>query len=245
MGNVRGEGCERYLGISILELVLRRLREANFTADVAYPGQKYPLITDTVAAVHIEKVDRANMSVTVEVNIICPAAYGGTACEVEALRATEALRWAGAVCVQNSCTYEGISQVYIVSILATFTGITEENSCTLGPGFQVFINDNYQPFAVVFTGEEVQERTAEFVTAEPAPIGISQGAYYWNITLEEQMPAGSPETVEPAGAFELRVVTDAKTETYYHCRWTNIRREFSREGLRRIRKGIAMLREEN
>ena len=233
------------MGISILELVLRRLREARFTADVAYPGQKYPLINDTVAAVHIEKVDRANTTVTVEVNIICPAAHGGTACEVEALRATEALRWAGAVCVQNACTYDGISQVYIVSILATFTGITEEDSCTLGPGFQVFLNGNYQYFATGFSGEEVQERTAEFATAEPAPIGISQGAYYWNIALEELIPAGSPETVEPAGAFELKLVTDAKTETYYHCRWTSIRREFSREGLRKIRKGIAMLREEN
>lgn len=233
------------MGISILELVLRRLREANFTADVAYPGQKYPLITDTVAAVHIEKVDRANMTVTVEVDIICPASQGGTACEVEALRATEALRWSGAVCIQNGCSYDGISQVYIVSILATFTGITEADSCSLGPGFQVFINDNYQPFAVAFSGEEIQERTAEFVTAEPTSIGFSQGRYYWNITLEERIPAGSPETLEPAGAFELRLETDAKKETYYHCRWTSIRRDFSREGLHRIRKGIAMLREEH
>ena len=66
------------MGISILELVLRRLREAKFTADVAFPGQKFPQITKPVAAVHIEKVDRANMAVTVEVNIICPAAIGNT-----------------------------------------------------------------------------------------------------------------------------------------------------------------------
>lgn len=232
------------MGISILELVLRLLREANFTADVAFPGQKFPLITEPVAAVHIEKVDRANMTVTLEVNIICPAALGGTACEVEALRATEALRWSGAVCIQNGCTYDGVSQVYIVSILATFTGITEENKCSLGPGFQLFINNIYQPYAIAFTEEEVQERQAEFVTAEPAPIGFSQGSYYWNITLEELIPAGSPETVEPAGAFEVKLVTDAKTEYYYHCKWTSIKRAFSQEGLRRIRKGISMLREE-
>ena len=99
------------MGISILELVLRRLREENFQADVAYPGQKYPLITQPVAAVHIEKVDRANLTVTVEVNIICPAALGGTTCETEALRATEVLRWAGAVCVQNGCVFDGVSRV--------------------------------------------------------------------------------------------------------------------------------------
>ena len=139
------------MGISILDLVLRKLRGAGFTADVAYPGQKFPAISDAVAAVHIEKVDRANMTVTVEVNIICPAAQGGTTCEVEALRATEALRWAGAVCVQNGCTYDGVSQVYIVSVLATFTGITEESRCTLGPGFLVFINELQHPFAVSFS----------------------------------------------------------------------------------------------
>ena len=75
------------MGYSILELVLRRLRQAGFRADVAYPGQKYPQIGETVATAHIEKVDRANLTVTMEVSIISPAAAGGTACEVEALRA--------------------------------------------------------------------------------------------------------------------------------------------------------------
>ena len=131
------------MGYSILELVLRRLREANFTADVAFPGQKYPRIDKTVATVHIEKVDRANLTVTVEVNIICPASMGGTACEVEALRATEILRWTGAVCVQNGCSYDGVAQVYVVPVLATFTGVTEADSCAIGPGFKVYINEIY------------------------------------------------------------------------------------------------------
>ena len=193
---------------------------------------------------HIEKVDRSSLTVTVEVNIICPAAMGGTACEVEALRATEILRWAGAVCVQNGCTYDGVSQVYVVAIQATFTGITEADDCVIGPGFQVFLNDVYQPYAIGFAEEETPGYGAEYVMGESAPAGISQGSYLWQIQLEELIPGGSPETVEPAGAFEMKVVTDVKTEIYYHCRWTSVRREFTREGLRRIRKGIAMLREE-
>ncbi len=232
------------MGFSVLELVLRRLREENFTADVAYPGQKYPEISDTVAAVHIEKVDRSNLSVTVEVNIISPAALGGTACEVEALRATEVLRWAGAVCIQNGCTYDGISQVYVVAILATFTGVTGEDSFTQGPGFEVRIGGIYQPYAVSFASEEVQQLQTEFSMGETGPIGISQGGVYWKITLEELIPAGSPQTAEPTAAFTMTVTTDVKTETYSHCRFTSIRREHSREGLRRIRTGICMLRQE-
>ena len=56
------------MGISILELVLRRLRQAKFTADVAYPGQKFPEIKSTVAAASLfalaamnEAVDQASV----------------------------------------------------------------------------------------------------------------------------------------------------------------------------------------
>lgn len=231
------------MGISILEQVLRRLRNAEFQADVAYPGQKFPQITKTVAAVHIEKVDRANMTVTLEVNIISPASLGGTACELEALRATEVLQWDGAVCVQNGCSYDGSSQVYVVAVLATYTCVTEADSCTLGPGFDVYINDNYQPFAVSFAEEEIRDHNAEFAMGEPDSVGISLGSRLWHITLEELILPGSPEATEPTGAFELRIERAAGTETFYHCRWQSICREMNRSGLRRIRKGISMLRE--
>ena len=232
------------MGISILELVLMRLREENFKADVAYPGQKFPPITDTVATVHIEKVDRANLTVTVEVSIISPAALGGTACEVEALRATEALRWSGAVCVQNGCTYDGVSQVYVVSILATFTCITGDDDLVLGPGFRVYINDALQRYGIAFCAEEKLDRQAQYAMGETAPVGISLGNSIWEITLEELIPIGSPENLEPRGAFEVRVVPDVLTEEYYHCRWTSVRRELTSQGLRKIRRGIAMAREE-
>lgn len=231
------------MGISILEQVLRRLRNAEFQADVAYPGQKYPQITQTVAAVHIEKVDRANMTVTLEVNIISPASLGGTACELEALRATEVLQWDGAICVQNGCSYDGSAQVYVVAVLATYTCVTEADSCTLGPGFAVYVNDIYQPFAVAFSEEEVCGHTAEFEMGESSAMGISLGPREWSITLEERILPGSPETAEPKGAFSLRVERDAGTETYYHCRWLSVRREMSQAGLKRIRKGIAMTKE--
>lgn len=232
------------MGFSVLELVLRRLREEKFTADVAYPGQKFPAITNTVAAVHIEKVDRSSLTVTVEVSILCPAVMGGTACEVEALRATEILRWSGAVCVQNGCTYDGISQVYVVSILATFTGITGEDSFTQGPGFEVRIDGIYQPYAVAFASEEVQDRQAEYAMGETVPVGIGQGTCLWKITLEELIPAGSLQTAEPEDTFELQLTTDVKTETFCHCRFTSVKRQHTREGLRRIRTGISMLRQE-
>lgn len=225
-------------------MVLRRLREENFTADVAYPGQKFPRITEPVAAVHIEKVDRARQTVTLEVNIICPAAMGGTDCEVEALRATEVLRWCGAECIQNGCSYDGIAQVYVVPVLATFTGVTTAGGGSIGPGFQVYIDEELQPFVLSFSEEEVSGAGAEFAMGQSHAVGISGGAQLWTIQLEELIPTGSPEAEEVGSLFELELVTAQKTELYYYCRWTSIRREFTREGLRRIRKGISLQRVE-
>ena len=232
------------MGISILELVLRRLREENFIADVAFPGQKYPIIRETVAAVHIAKVDRANLTVTVEVTILCPAEAGGTFCEVEALRATEVLRWAGATCIQNGCQYDGLAQVYLVNILATFTCITEADDCVMGPGFRVFVKEILMPFAVSFEAEQVVDVEAQYVMGEDDPIGIRNGSRIWKIRLEELIPAGNLEVKDPEGVFQLRLESDTVTEAYYHCRWTSVRREFTRQGLRRIRTGISMFRQE-
>lgn len=232
------------MGISILELVLRRLREANFLADVAFPGQKYPVIKEPVAAVHIERVDRANLSVTVEVSIICPAELGGVYCEVEALRATEVLRWAGATCVQNGCEYDGLARVYVVSVLATFICITESDDCVMGPGFRVYVEEELAPFALSFEAEQVVDVEAQYSLGEDAPVRICNGSWVWKIRLEELIPAGNIESYHPESDFQLRLESDTVTETYSGCRWTSVRREFTRQGLKRIRSGIAMRRVE-
>ena len=176
------------MGISILELVLQMLRDVGFDASVAYPGQKYPVVSGAVAAVHIEKVDRADMTVTLEVNIICPAAMGGTQCEIEALKATERLRWLGAQCVQNGCRYDGISQVYVVPVLATFVGVTEAETCEIGPGFYVYVGGTLQGYAYCFSEEEVEDYQAEYTMGESGPAGISSGKRLWKIRIEDLIP---------------------------------------------------------
>ena len=232
------------MGYSILELVLRRLREDGFTADIAFPGQMFPQISDTVAAVHIEKVDRANLEVTVEISIICPASMGGTACEVKALRATEVLRWSGAVCVQNGCTYDGIAQVYVVSVLATFTGVTEAEDCTVWPGFYCYVDNQLHRFVTAFTSVQKTGAAPEYVIGEAVPIGTSIGAVGWEIQMEELIPVGSPEIASASEPCSIRIQTDQKTETYSGCRWITVSREYTKRGLHRISQGVAMGREE-
>ena len=232
------------MGYSILELVLRRLRQAGFRADVAFPGQHFPQIQDTVATVHIEKVDRANLTVTMGVSVISPASIGGTACEVEALRATEILRWAGAVCVQNGCTYDGVSQVYVVNVQATFVGTTEDDSCEIWPGFYCYMDGLYYRFVTGIRIEEQTGRRTEFVMGEPVPTGVSEGSHYWTIEVEELIPAGSGITREPPDSFTLKLSTENLSEEFTGCSFHTVYREYTKSGLRRVHKGIALGRKE-
>lgn len=229
------------MGISILEVVLQELRDGGFTADVAYPGQKYPPITGTVAAVHIAEVDRANMTVTVEVTVISPAALGGTVCETEALRATEILRWAGANCVQKGCDYDGMAQVYCVDILASFTCITEADDCAMGPGFDVYVDGTELEFVTAFSSELL--RTVEYCyeMGEDAPVGISTGRNRWEITIEEVIPAGSEEVDYSHYATEVTLEKcNGETDIFRSCLFTSVKRENTNAGMKRTWKGIAM-----
>ena len=231
------------MGYSILELVLRRLREEGFSAGVAYPGQVFPQITDTVAAVHIEKVDRSNLTVTIEITMVTPASLGGNRCELDALRVTEILRWSGAECVQNGCRYDGVAQVYMVSILATYTGVTEEDSCVIWPGFYCYVNDRYHRYAVDFQTEQTNALQPVYAVGQVQPAQILPGKTCWEIRLEELIPVGAEEAAEPEGEFTVKIISDLITETFTGCRWTSVQRQRNRQGLRRIRKGYAMNRE--
>ncbi len=234
------------MGISILELVLRRLREESFRADAAYPGQVYPVITEPIAAAHIREVDRASLTVTVEVDILSPLELGGTACELEALRATEILHWSGAKCIQSGCVYDGNIRGYRVTIQAVFDCVTEKADCVLGPGFLVYINELSVRHAVAFTGEKTTEYEAQYEIGETAPVGVREGRRLWKITLEELIPVGVAAEAQALELLELRLEKcDGKKETYYHCHWVSETRGYTREGLRRVRTGFAMDMEED
>ena len=101
------------------------------------------------------------------------------------------------------------------------------------------------PFAATgFTAVEETGAATEYVIGQAAPVDTSVGTAGWEIQLEEQIPVGSPEIASPSEPCVLKIITDQKTEIYSGCRWTQIRREFSKQGLRRIRKGVALQREE-
>lgn len=234
------------MGNVILEQVLTALKKGGFAAELAYPGRTMPRITGPVAAVHMKKVDSAALTSTVAVSILSPGELGGAACEEAALKALDLLCGCGAVCVQQVCVYDRVSQLYAVEISAAFTSVSqsEEESTPAGPGFSVAINGIYHGCAVAFRSEETRGYTAEYVTTEPLPVASGTGRVQWSLRLEEQIPVGTAEPVEPDPGFSLVVTTEKKVETYTGCQWTSVSREYEGQGLRRIRKGFALARKE-
>lgn len=231
------------MGSVILQQVLTALKNGGFAAELAYPGRKMPQIAGPVAAVHMAKVDSAALTCTISVTILSPGTLGGAACEAEALTAMELLLSCGAVCVQEGCVYDRVSQLYAVEIRATFTSVSQSEEST-GPGFSVAIDGARHGCAISFQSEETRGYTTEYVTTEPLPVASGTGMVQWSLYLEELIPMGTAEPAEPSPGFTLLVTTEERTETYSGCQWTSISREYNSQGLRRIRKGFALNREE-
>lgn len=223
--------------------MLRHLKDDGFTVCAAYPGQMFPQIKEPVAAVHIEQVDRAKLTVTLEVSLLYPGRLGGSACELEALRITESLRDTGAVCVQKGCTYDGASQLYTVPILATYTGVTETADCKIWPGFYCHLDTDWLQYAQSVTTERTTDVRIAYGGASAEALALSGGQSLWCLELVENIPVGEEEIPAPEGEFSLRIVTDPMTEVFTGCRWTSVRRQRSKEGLYRICKGYAGNRE--
>lgn len=228
------------MGNVILQQVLTALKNGGFAAELAYPGRKMPQIAGPVAAVHMARVDSAALTSTVSVTILSPGELGGAACEAEAMEAMELLLDCGAVCVQEGCVYDRVSQLYAVEIRAAFTGVSQLEEAT----FSVSIDGVRHGYAVGFQSEETRDYTVEYVTTDPMPMANGTGKVQWSLRLEEQIPVGTAEPAEPGPGFSLVVTTGEKTETYTGCQWTSVSREYSSQGLRRLRKGFALKREE-
>lgn len=230
------------MGLSILNKVLGLLEESGIQADVAYPGQRYPVIDKTRITVHIAGVDSAKYTTTMEVTIHCPASRGGTYCEETALRVLDALKRGGADCTQDRCQYDGIAKIYSVSIMAVFCS----SPINLGEpilDFSVHINGVQIPHINSFSAQHRKEYKLLYAMGEDMPVAFHSTDGVWEITLKGRFVEGMEEGGFPDEPFTLEFFSSIQKERYTDCRWTEENREFSVAGLMLTRKGLAGARE--
>lgn len=235
------------MGSVIAQKVVAALTEAGFPTERAYPGKPFPKLEGPVAAVGLKGVDSTTMTATVEVRLLSPGKLGGAACEEAALEALRVLWALGGACTQGACAYDRVSGTFSVAIEAKFTqpvtsGEDSEGETSVLSGFRVSIDEVSQPNAVSFRAKLATGAEAEYVSAQAEAVGSHGGALAWTIRLEEQIPPGVREPEDPEGEFVLTLADSTGIWEFAGCRWTAVTREYTSQGLHRVREGLALSR---
>ena len=217
------------MGQSIVDRTVSRLREGNFRAAAACPGEKVPALSDLAVAVALHEVDLGEKTAVLEVSVLAPSALGAQACQTAALAVGQLLQNDGASCIQDACEFDGLAGLFRVRILARYAGTAYSDDWTERAGFSVNLGDQTLSSLVSFTARRVAGED-----------GIS-GAV-WEFQLEEFF---RPEDTEPEDVeepFVLRMFRPLQTETFRACSWTEQQRVTEQTGTRQIRKGTAASR---
>ena len=122
------------MGNAVIDLALERLRAEGIAAGEAMPGRKAPVLTAPAAAVSVHGADWRKQTVTLSIRMLCPDALGLVRCQNEALRAGNILVRAGARCTLGKSSFDGLSRVHIVELLAVFTGNWRNGNFQLSTG---------------------------------------------------------------------------------------------------------------
>ena len=216
---------------TIVKQVIDTLRQADIRADEAYPGGRIPSLTGVAAAVRLGKVDRSVRTTTVQVVVMSPAREGGSLCETAALRAVEVLQEMGGTCVKDICRFDEMANVFYIDLDVTFFGTAREDGWSPGPGYAIFLGLQPLEYAVRFSA---QRSTGGDVTK------ISDAK--WEFVMEEHLPPGISEPLEPTEPFTVKVTRALGEESFTGCRWTSVSREETIRGVTQIRKGTANAR---
>lgn len=216
---------------TIVGNVIDALTAVSIRADEAYPGRRIPALTGPVAAVRLGKLDRSVRTTTVEVVVMSPATGGGTLCENTALRAVEAMQLMGGTCVKDVCKFDEMADVFYIDIKAEFFGTAKEGKWSAGPGYSINIGEQNLPYVVSFAAQRVMD-------GEDANLAAAQ----WTFTMEELLPPGTGEPVDPSEPFSLSVARALGDELFTGCRFTSQYREDTIRGVTQIRKGTATSR---
>lgn len=221
------------MGTLILDMVVDLLDEGGLRAEAAQPAGDMTAIQGVVAAVSLERVDQADESVTVMVEMVGPVKLGARECQKTALEAIEILRSAGGVCQMGKCTFICKADVFCIPVTAVFYGTAS--------------SEEWQPrqgYTVTMAGADLQHVTG-FSAGQKAEEGIDLADAPWEFTLEEFLPVGAQEPEDPTENFELTVSYGSETEIYTGCKLTVRQRVAEKNGIRQIRQGTAERRTPN
>ena len=218
------------MGQLITQQVIDALCDAGIPAAAACPGAAAPALTQVVAAVQMYRVCPGERTATVQADLFCPTAMGGSICEEKALLATELLHNMGAQCTQEECTFVGSMQAFRVTVNAVFPGTLKQGIWTADTPY---LQNVYLKGQILHVESFLAERVPD---EETGKLGTG-----WKFRLQEFYTAEEPLDV-PDGGFVMSLYRGPWNEHFYECNLTSCQRIAVPGGLRIIREGTAAYR---
>ena len=229
------------MGYELLQALAELVRGAGLPAGESHPGTGAPAVEAPMAAVGLLGLDLPAGLAKYQVRVLSPRILGGWCCQVWAARVTETLHGAGLTCAGEEMEYLDGCDCFCVTVRAD-QPITRgpEGWCT-GNRMQILCGEKEQTGVESFTAVRDQGRRVQGATGQREPIAITPGRDGWKLELIQRVDRAPEPVGEP---FTLTVREGDRESRYTGCCWNEERYEHTARGLRLIRRGFALGREE-
>lgn len=228
------------MGYELLQTLAELLRNAGLQAGEEFPGQQQPQVDAPTAAVGLRELDPTAGVASYNVRILSPRILGGWCCQIWAARAVEVLHGAGMACETAGMEYLSGGDCFCVTVTASQRVVTGPGGWTPGGELRVFCGNIEQEGVESFTAVRDQGRRLLGATGQFKAVGVTRGRDGWSLELQQRADR-APVVLEP---FILTVREGGRESRYTDCYWNEERYEHTGRGLRLIRRGFALGREE-
>ena len=226
----------------LLEELRALLEQAGIPAGEEYPAGERVEIVSPVAAVGLRELDCANAVARFSVRVLSPRILGGWCCQQKAALAAQVLHRAGMGCSAAEMDYLSGSDCFCITMTAAQAVISGPEGWVPGVGLTVLCRETEVEGVVSFTARRDRGRRLIGAFCQSEPVGITSGRDGWQLELVQQGDR-TPEAVEEP--FTLTVWAGDRVSRYSGCCWNEERYEHTGQGLRQIRQGFALGREEH
>ena len=229
------------MGYELLKALVELLRSEGISAGEAYPGAGAPAVDGPRTAVGLLGVDLPAGLAKFQIRVLSPRILGGWNCQIWAVRVTEVLNSAGMTCEAREMEYLDAFDCFCVTIRADLPVLRNSDGSFAWARMQIFCGDVEQMGVESFTAARNQGRRMLGTFCQSEAVGITPGHGGWVLELvqrTDRLPAC------PAEPFILTVREGDRECRYTGCGWNEERFEHTRSGLRLIRRGFALRREE-
>lgn len=226
----------------LLEAVTGLLSDAGLPAAEEYPGGKQAELYSPAASVGLRELDAAAGELRYTVRVLSPRLLGGWCCQVWAARAEAALVGAGMACAAEEMEYLSGCDCFCVKLTAAQPVVRTAAGWTAGTRQRVFCAGAEQRGVESLLAVRDQGRRLVGAHGQSSPVAVSPGTGGWELELVQQVQEAQTPVPEP---FLLTVQEGTHRTHYSGCCWSEERYEHTQRGIRLIRRGYALDREED